>query len=121
LRPKLLLGRYTAKEREWWNKIVLPDNAYWGGEVAAAKMTRYLRPEKVTIYAETIPTELLVQGRLKKDPQGEIEIVKNFWGKDVHLGEQDVVPPLLVYADLLATGDARNMETAKMVYEHAPA
>ncbi|MBC3833208.1 hypothetical protein H8K33_16990 [Undibacterium amnicola] len=28
-----------------------------------------------------------------------------------------MVPPLLVYADLMATGDARCIETAKMIYD----
>jgi hypothetical protein len=28
-----------------------------------------------------------------------------------------LVPPLLVYADLLATGDARNLETAALIRE----
>lgn len=121
LRPKLLLGRYTAEDIDWWNTVALPGYVYWGGEVAAAKMTKYLKPENVTIYADVIPNELLIQARLKKDPQGEIEIVKTFWARDVPWAEQELVHPLLVYADLLATGDARNMETAKMVYEYVPA
>jgi hypothetical protein len=29
----------------------------------------------------------------------------------------DLVPPLLIYADLMATGDTRNIETARMIYE----
>ncbi|HMF76515.1 MAG TPA: type IV toxin-antitoxin system AbiEi family antitoxin [Bryobacteraceae bacterium] len=28
-----------------------------------------------------------------------------------------LAPPLLVYADLMATGDPRNLETAKILYE----
>ncbi len=28
-----------------------------------------------------------------------------------------LAPPLLIYADLLATGDTRNIETARMIYE----
>jgi len=32
-------------------------------------------------------------------------------------GVKNLVPPPLVYADLLATADARNVETAKMIYD----
>jgi len=28
-----------------------------------------------------------------------------------------MAPPLLVYADLMATGEQRNLETARMIYE----
>jgi hypothetical protein len=30
----------------------------------------------------------------------------------------DIVPPVLIYADLLATGDGRCLETAQMIYEN---
>ncbi|MGM0467157.1 MAG: type IV toxin-antitoxin system AbiEi family antitoxin [Acidobacteriota bacterium] len=29
----------------------------------------------------------------------------------------NLVPPLLIYTDLMATGDARNIETASIIYE----
>ena len=32
-------------------------------------------------------------------------------------GNDDMVPPLLVYTDLLATGDPGNLETTKIIYE----
>jgi hypothetical protein len=47
-----------------------------------------------------------------------VEIRKPFWGKALDTGRRaDLVPEPLVYADLLATGDARCIETAQMVYE----
>ena len=30
---------------------------------------------------------------------------------------EDLVHPILIYADLLATGNERNIETAKMIYD----
>lgn len=58
-----------------------------------------------------------MQQRLRKTAGGDIEILKRFWNFPT-LGERtDIVPALLVYADLLATGDDRNIETAQMVYE----
>lgn len=125
LRPKLRLGRYRAPTHGWWENVNLePHKAQWGGEVAAAKVTQYLKPEKTVIYADAIPARLIVENQLKKDPDGDVEILQRFW-KPQHLGRmtnqtdmpRDIVPPLLIYADLMATADDRNVETAKMIYE----
>jgi len=50
-------------------------------------------------------------------PQGEVEIFKTFWGFEYHQPPYNTVPPLLIYADLIATGNARNLETARIIYE----
>ena len=80
LKPKLLLGRFRG-EGDWWKGVHLePAVAQWGGEVAAAKLTRYLKPGTVTLYAdENHLTELVVANRLKKDPNGNVEIFERFW------------------------------------------
>jgi len=125
LRPKLRIGRYKAPTHDWWEGVDLePHKAQWGGEVAAAKVTHYLRPAKTVIYADAVPARLIVENELKTDPDGEVEILKRFW-KPQNLEHMpnymdvpfDIVPPLLIYADLMATADDRNIETAKMVYE----
>lgn len=118
LRPKLIIGRYQAPEHGWWQRVPLHDlNAYWGGEVAAAKLTQYLKPEFVTIYTTVAPEQLLLQNKLRKTPDGDVEILKAFWGDEQKWPEGDLAPPLVVYADLLATADPRNIETAKIIYE----
>jgi hypothetical protein len=118
LRPKLVLGRYTAVDRDWWKHAQLHDfQAYWGGEVAAARLTKYLKPERVTIYARGKPGQLLLTNKLKKDPDGEVEVLEAFWQIEYDWPHIEFAPPLLIYADLLATGDARNIETARMIYE----
>ena len=39
LRPKLLLGRYTAPDPKWWEHAQVGDFlAYWGGEIAGARL-----------------------------------------------------------------------------------
>jgi hypothetical protein len=117
LRPKQILGRYKGLPNWWQQKRLVPLHAQWGGEVAAEKMTRYLKPELITIYAGAqYLNQLLLENRLKTDITGDVEILERFW----KVGEQqpeELVPPLLVYADLLATGNQRNLETAKMIYE----
>jgi hypothetical protein len=46
----------------------------------------------------------------------EIEILEAFWDFDFD-GPDDVVPPLLVYADLLATMDPRNFNVGQMILD----
>jgi len=119
LRPKQILGRYKGEYNDWWNKKELHNlNAKWGGEVAAAKLTKYLHPEVITIYMKTeYLNQLLLECKLRKDPAGEIEILNQFWNYDENLGYKDLVHPILIYADLIATGNQRNIETAKMIYD----
>jgi hypothetical protein len=54
---------------------------------------------------------------LRTDVNGNVEIYRRFWTFD---GDQaGLAPTPLVYADLMATGDGRCIETAKMIYaEH---
>ncbi len=126
LRPKLKLGRFTAPNQDWYKNTQLNKyGGYWGGEVGAAKITKYLKPALATIYIKAKlenlflnngVKNLLLENKLRKDPKGEIELLEIFWGFE--LKEKDTVPPFLIYADLLATGDARNLETAKMIFEN---
>lgn len=123
LRPKQLLRKLVAPTIETWRTWdLLADQLRWGGEPAAALLTKYLRPGVLTLYAEKVPARLIVEQRLTtarpNDEHNIVEIRQRFWGEG--LGDKnraDVVPPVLVYADLLATGDARCIETAQMIYE----
>jgi hypothetical protein len=118
LRPRQLIGRFTTPEPDWWKGVeLLPHNALWGGEVAAAITTQYLNPERVTIYAEENVHDLILRHKLRNDPKGEIEILKKFWYFCGETPERNTVPPLLVYADLIGTGNERNIETARKIYE----
>ena len=119
LRPKLLIGRYHKQsERNWWENASLPPEAFWGGEVGARSLTRYLRPQTVTIYSDTTLAKLQAQYGLRRDANGEIELLRKFWKfEEWEEKSLQVAPPLLVYADLLMTADDRNLETAEMIYD----
>jgi len=119
LRPKLNPRRFQAPDPRWWETAQLGHDAYWGGEVAAAKLTGHLKPATYTIYhrpdAEaTIPT-LAKEHRLRADPKGNIEFLDAFWNFQMKADDLDIVPPVLVYADLMATLDARNLNVAKQI------
>lgn len=112
------LGRFSAANPEWWKAIdIRQSGCQWGGEIAAAKLTGYLKPATATIHCHgAVPKSLIAQGRLRKDDAGPIEFVAAF--ADIPAPEgipPDLVHPLLVYAELMASGDSRNIETARLI------
>ena len=121
LKPKLLIGRYKADKYDWWKFTKINEyDAYWGGEVAAAILTEYLKPETATIYIRDKRqnlAKLLLTNRLREYTSGNVEILDAFWEIDYDLTNPELVHPLITYADLLATGDTRNIETAQKIYE----
>lgn len=118
LRPKLLIGRFTTDEKVWWKNTKLQKfNAYMGGEIAAEYLTHYLIPEIKTMYVRGKPQDLQLTFKMHKDPNGEIELLETFWNAECDWIDKKIVHPVLIYADLLATSDPRNIETAQMIYE----
>lgn len=121
LRPRTLVHRYYVRALEGWQDWpVAQHGAQWGGEPAAALLTHYLKPGELTIYAEKLPGVLAARYKFLKEPEVDhkavVDMRRRFWdfpGEAV----APCVPPVLVYADLLATGDARCLETAKRLYE----
>ena len=123
LRPKTLAAMYVAPKFETWPDWQFDLNeARWGGEPAANLLVDYLRPGVLTIYTRKLPPRLAVEQRLVAaghlTQERLLELRRPFWGNTLKLeGHPKTVPPALVYADLLATGDARCIETAQMVYD----
>lgn len=122
LRPRLLIGRYYIPTLEGWKDWPLAEfDAIWGGEPAAALLTNYLRPGELTLYAEKLPGALAGRQRFARDPtighNAAIDVRKRFWNFPADPAHPTIAPPILVYADLLATGDARCIETAKMIHD----
>jgi len=122
LRPKLHPRRFQADPKCLYETNLLHQNAYWGAEPAAEKLTQYLKPDRFTIYAREPIARLIAAGRMRADPRGNVEILDAFWNFDPE-DFPDVVPPLLAYADLLMTRDGRDVEAARLIYEQriAPA
>jgi len=122
LRKKLLLGNFTAEEVDWRHTIDLREyKAVWGGEIAAEKYTNYLTPKDATVY---IPKEnmsrFLNEAKLRRAqayerPQTNIELLQPLGTDDKN--NDTLATPILVYADLIATGDPRNIEAAQRLRE----
>jgi hypothetical protein len=123
LRPKLSPRRFRADPDRLQRSNLAAQNACWGGEPAAAKLTQYLNPAQLTIYAGEPLAKLVAAGRMRAEENGNVEILEKFWHFDPPKDIGDVAPPILVYADLLATHDGRNVEAARIIYEQriAPA
>jgi hypothetical protein len=117
LRPTLHPRRYQA-ERELLLPLELNTfGAYWGGEYGAEKLTRHLKAERFLIYAQAVPPVLMKRARMRLAPDGNVEMLQMFWNENLTGPNLAVAPPLLVYADLIATAEPRNLETAKEIYE----
>jgi hypothetical protein len=116
--PRLKVRRFRAEDPDWWKTADLDKlDAVWGGDVAADRLTGYLKPGEITIYAKGTPGLLLQAQRMRADPNGDVAVIEKFWNFPPNDAETNIVPPLLVYADLMATGDPRAIETAGLIYE----
>jgi hypothetical protein len=121
LRPKLAPRRFRALDRDWWKAVDINRfEAQWGGEVAADRLTNYLKPEKITIYMHAATmrqnlSKLVIENKLRADPDGGIEVLEKFWELPMDTAARSGVPPLLVYADLVASMEPRNLEVATMI------
>ncbi len=88
-----------------------------GGEFAASVLTNYLKPQLATIYMKQPVSAFLLKNRIRKASDGNIEILEAFWGTEHNWPYLDLVHPILIYADLTASADVRNIETAGIIYE----
>ncbi|MFT6907674.1 MAG: hypothetical protein ACJAS1_004358 [Oleiphilaceae bacterium] len=126
LQPKLKMTTFQTEDPFWWKGVDIGEfKALWGGEVAAYYLTDYLQPEVITIF---IPEEyrnlLLKKYRLRTAKNGIadanntlIHVYEPFWpGTKEVFFDARCVDPMLVYAELLASKDPRNHETAGMIY-----
>jgi len=117
LRPKLFRNRYQADVDRLQALDLWGLKAFWGAEVAAQRLTGYLKPEHFTLYLRGDAKPLLTQARMRLDVNGNTELLQAFWNLPENPTHPDLVPALLAYADLMATQDGRNLETARLLSE----
>lgn len=119
LKPGLHIANFRFIKEEYfynWKDLQFENGrTCWGAEPAGELLTGYLKPEVLTIYTNESKPDLIRQYRLVPDPKGYIKAYEKFWNQDDF--HKDIAPPLLVYTDLINTGNKRNLETAQKVYE----
>jgi len=119
LRNKLTLAKYRGERLE-----VLGGNAetpwFISGECAVPSL---VRPTTLTIYVQRLDPALLAANRWRRDGDPNISVRQKFWTEPQQLLRRDhglefqaveyKAPALLIYADLMASGDGRQREAAQ--------
>lgn len=75
-------------------------------------------PESLMLYVDTpapgLPADLLIHNRWHRDPHGSIVIRKLFW-RNLPDEQPGLAPTALIYADLLASREPRQVEVAHLM------
>ncbi|RBQ11541.1 type IV toxin-antitoxin system AbiEi family antitoxin [Pedobacter miscanthi] len=120
LKPILHMGNFKLKPghplETLDNDLIEPGKTVWGGEPAGEWLTDYLKPRILTVYTAEKRNQAMVKLKLIPAVDGDIRLYDKFW-KDEPAEERPYAPALLVYADLMLTGDPRCVETAMMIYD----
>lgn len=112
LKPHQALSRldFTRDGKQHWREIALPEGMDWGGECGAYLLDGYLVPGSYELYTSVPTSTLLKTGKVIPAPQGDIAVYEKFW--EVPLTG---IHPLILYADLMGTGDGRCREQAQRI------
>ncbi|HET9239586.1 MAG TPA: type IV toxin-antitoxin system AbiEi family antitoxin [Oligoflexus sp.] len=120
LRPgisKITFDHYDEKQyREFRAGSVMLKNGYWSAAKAADVVMKSELPERFIIYSDK-PQEVVKDLRLRPSEAGKIEIRKKFWDFDWKEKTQGIVDLPLIYADLIDSGDPRDLKTAREIRE----
>ena len=127
LRKKQFLGRYIVRDYEWWkNHDLTKYGIEFGGEIAGGEYTNYLKPEIATVYLDKAKKNTFLKTfRMAKatdinNSEGMlVEVLAQFWHNHEFITRNPTLAhPLITYADLIATADIRNIETAKIIRDN---
>jgi hypothetical protein len=118
--PAYKIGRFTfSKQHNNWETQLNNNEALWSGEPAASLITKYLNPEQFSLFTVKTKQEIITQLKLVPDINGEITIYAPFWiiSKPFErVNIQNVVDPLIIYAELIYSNNNRNIETAQILF-----
>lgn len=116
LSPALFLGGFSTEGISWWSSAkeeLAESNAQLGGEVAASLMDAHLTPSTLTLYVDEVPRALVGARRMVRvEKDGNVQFRRRFW---TMANGGRLVPSVLTYADLLASGDPRQREHADRI------
>lgn len=119
LAPRLVLGRFDTDDPASWLRGAVDIREFggqWGGESAVSLRGGHLRAGSAVVYVSAIPPAIVRQLRLRRATgDGVVVFRERFW----RFGEDwTTAPSPLVYADLVASGDPRQVEAARDLREH---
>jgi len=120
LKPRIQKGRYNFMNKEVEQNckdLPLGEQDQWGGEPAADLLTNDLKPVEYILYTKKNRVELMKELKLIPDENGKIGIREPYWTVENEL--PNIAPRLVVYTDLMITGDPRNIKIAEEIYAKA--
>lgn len=116
VKPKLFIKSLSFREngnRNIWKETTLPQGMSWGGDCGANIVNGYLVPGAYEIYSSVPASSLIATGKVSNTP-GEIKVYSKFWEED----DSRTAPLLIIYADLMGSGDGRCIEAAQRLKEN---
>ena len=120
LKPGLHIGNFKFVNElqfdNWKKNRLLDQDTVWGGEPAADLLTNDLNPAKLTIYTTGNKADIMKQFKALPAVDGNIKVYKKFWNYP-NQGKNPTAPALLVYVDLMLTGDPRCQEIGKRIFD----
>lgn len=118
LKPSLYMGTFRFGQEinsTNWRTIELRKGlTCWGGEPAGQLLTNYLLPEHLTMYSIEQRADLIKHYKMLPDINGTIAVYQKFWNNIED--DETLAPSLLVYVDLMLTGERRCTETAQKIW-----
>ena len=117
MKPKAKMATmdFLPGGRERWAEMILPKGMQWGGEPGAYLYDKFLLPEIWEIYSSVASTSLITSRIAIPARDGKIRVYRKFW---IDNNESTTAPALIVYADLMGSGDDRCIEAAQRILNH---
>ncbi len=121
--PSHKIGNYRSISSEHFKikDISSRLESCWGGEYGAKLITNYLNPEQYSFFTTREKPDLTRLFKMVPDANGNIVAYKSFWKPEstkLHYNHGEAAAnPLLVYAELMYSGNQRNIETAKIIFD----
>lgn len=118
LKPKLLMKELEfadIESRKEWKNINLPKDTCWGGEGGAYLLDGYLIPEKFDLYTDVPSIKIVMGNKIRYQENGSIRLYQKFWDSET---DDKVAPRILLYADLMGSGNSRCIEAAQRLVEN---
>jgi|GEM_PF-869336 len=124
LMSNFVVGRYRAKQRnpealetDLAPRLTTVGAWRWGGGAGAQRLTGFYRGERTIVYFRDPDLDAARALPLIPDPMGEVIFMRVPGPLAFEGPNQEVVHPLLVYADLLTEGHDRAREAAADIFE----
>lgn len=118
LKPRFFRRSFKTNliKREFENLLNSADlNFDLGGEYAAEKISNHLMSNNFTLYSNEETVRIVKALKLIPSEEGNINLYAKFWSEQLSLKYNGLVPPLVIYAELMNSGLERNIEAANII------